>query len=116
MKNFIQYKGYFGSVDFSEEDNCLFGKVVGIRSLISYEGESVAELKKDFQESVDEYLALCEEEGIEPEKPYKGTFNVRVSPEIHRAAAMRATEMGITLNSFVSEALKQAIQVTSQNA
>ena len=114
MKNAMQYKGYTGSVEFSEEDGCLFGKVLGVRSLISYEGESVAELKQDFQESVDEYLEFCAEHNIAPEKSYKGTFNVRVSPEIHRDAAICAAEKGLTLNSFVAEALLKAIQNVSQ--
>lgn len=110
MRNFMQYKGYTGSVEFSEEDDCLFGKVLGIRSLISYEGESVSELKRDFQESVDDYLSMCAEEGMEPEKPYKGIFNVRVAPEVHRDAAMCAAERGVTLNSFVSDAIQNAIR------
>ena len=110
MKNTLQYKGYTGSVEFSEEDDCLFGKVLGVRALISYEGQSIPELKKDFQESIDDYLEMCRAEGMEPEKSYKGTFNVRVSPEIHRDAAICAAESGLTLNSFVAQALSSAIK------
>lgn len=73
MRNILRYRGYIGSIEFSDEDNCLFGKVIGIRSLISYEGTSVAELKQDFQDSVDDYLELCSENNIEPEKPYERT-------------------------------------------
>lgn len=113
MKNFLQYKGYTGSVDFSEEDNCLFGKVIGIRALLSYEGESVADLKKDFQNCIDEYLELCADKSIDPEKPYKGSFNVRVTPEIHRDAALCAAELGMTLNGFVTDALAKAITTFS---
>lgn len=110
MRNIMQYKGYTGSVEYSEEDNCLFGKVLGIRSLISYEGESVAELKQDFEEGVEDYLELCAEEGIEPERPYKGSFNVRVTPEVHRDAALCAAEQGKTLNGFVADAIQNAIR------
>lgn len=80
MKNILQYRGYIGSIEFSDEDNCLFGKVIGIRSLISYEGTSVAELKQDSQDSVDDYLELCSENNIEPEKPYERTVRERRLP------------------------------------
>lgn len=111
MSNFLQYKGYTGSVEFSEQDDCLYGKVLGIRALISYEGGSVAELKADFQAGVDDYLEMCIQKGIAPEKPYKGSFNVRVSPEIHREAALCAAQQGTSLNSFVAAALQREIQM-----
>ncbi len=116
MSSYLNYKGYTGSVEFSEEDDCLFGKVLGIRSLISYEGESVAELREDFQDAVDDYLDLCAENGTEPEKPYKGSFNVRVSPEIHREAAICAARQGTSLNGFIADALEKAIQAAQANA
>ena len=109
MKNTIEYKGYIGTIEFSEEDGVLFGKVMGIRSLISYEGTNVKELLDDFHEAVDDYLQICKEEGVAPEKPYKGSFNVRVSPELHRLAAIYATENQTTLNNFVEEAMKKAL-------
>lgn len=115
MKNYMEYKGYTGSVEYSEEDDCLFGKVLGIRSLISYEGDSVVSLREDFQSGVDDYLETCSAKGIEPEKPYKGTFNVRVSPEVHREVAMRAAELGTSLNSFVANILQQAVQAPPTN-
>lgn len=114
MSNTLQYKGYTGSVEFSEEDECLFGKVLGVRALISYEGMSVQELKKDFMDSIDDYLAMCEQEGMPPEKSYKGSFNVRVSPDIHRDAAICAAESGLSLNSFVAQALSNAIKAFSR--
>ena len=86
MKNTIEYKGYVGSVEFSETDSVFFGKVMGIRSLISYEGTNGKELVEDFHNAVDEYLLLCEAEGISPEVAYKGSFNVRISPELHKQA------------------------------
>lgn len=110
MRKFLNYKGYTGSVEFSEEDACLYGKVVGIRTLISYEGESVISLIEDFRAGVDDYLKACAEKGVSPEKPYKGNFNVRISPETHRKAAMCAAQQGTTLNSFTDSALKQAIR------
>ena len=104
MNNIMQYGGYVGSVEFSENDNVLFGKVQGIRSLISYEGTSVQELIDDFHGAVDDYLALCAEEGIEPEVPYKGSVNIRFkTPETHRRAAIYAMTHDQSLNSFIDE-------------
>lgn len=105
MKNTMEYKGYIGSVEFSEDDGVLFGKVMGIRALISYEGESGKQLQADFHAAVDDYLALCEERGVEPEHAYKGTFNVRISPKLHKEIAICATNQQITLNSLVEKAL-----------
>ena len=93
MSDLLSYKNYNGTVEFSKEDNCLFGKVIGIKSLISYEGASVKELEQDFHNAVDEYLEDCKERNIEPEQPYKGTFNVRISPELHRTIAIYAIDV-----------------------
>ena len=106
MKNTMEYKGYVGNVEFSEEEEVFFGKVIGIRSLISYEGATAKELIKDFHDAVDDYLALCEAEGKEPEKAYKGSFNIRISPELHKQAVRCAESNQMSLNSFVEKALK----------
>ncbi len=109
MKNMMHYKGYMGSVEYSEEDNCLFGKVQGIRSLVSYEGVSTKDLLNDFHEAVDDYLALCEEMGDKPERPFKGSFNIRIDSDLHRDAWLYAKEHGITLNKFVEEAIEHRL-------
>ena len=99
----MQYKGYVGSVEFSENDGVLYGKVQGIRSLISYEGTTVQELLDDFHGAVDDYLALCEEEGTEPETAYKGSLNLRFKqPETHRRAAIYAMTHDQSLNGGLS--------------
>ena len=105
MSNLLSYKNYNGTVEYSKEDSCLFGKVVGIKSLLSYEGNSVQELEQDFCKVIDEYLEDCNERNVEPEQPYKGTFNVRISPELHRNVAIYALEHGKSLNSVVEEAI-----------
>lgn len=105
MSNLLSYKNYNGTVEYSREDSCLFGKVVGIKSLLSYEGNSVQELEQDFCKVIDEYLEDCNERNIEPEQPYKGTFNVRISPELHRNVAIYALEHGKSLNAVVEEAI-----------
>ncbi len=111
MSNLLSYKNYNGTVEYSKEDNCLFGKVIGIKSLLSYEGDSVKELEQDFQDVIDEYLADCKERNVEPEQPYKGTFNVRISPELHRNIAMYAIEHGKSLNAAVEEAIGNMVGV-----
>ncbi len=110
MNNTMEYKGYVGSVEFSPEDALFFGKVLGIRALVSYEGTDARSLVADFHSAVDDYLALCAEEGTEPERAYKGSFNVRISPELHRQAAIAALSRQMSLNSFVEAAIGQAVR------
>ena len=105
MSNTIEYKGYVGSVEFSQEDGVFFGKVMGLRALLSYEGSTAAELLADFHSAVDDYLALCQAEGKEPERAFKGSFNVRISPELHKKLAVRAASQQMSLNSYVEQAL-----------
>lgn len=105
--NTLKYKGYIGTVEMSLEDNLLFGKVEGITSLVNYEGETVEDLKKAFEQAVDDYLIYCSEAGIEPEKSYSGQFNVRIDPEIHKKIAQIAYQTGNTINNVVGEMLKK---------
>ena len=110
QNNTMEYKGYIGSVEFSENDGLFYGKVQGIRSLISYEGTNAAELINDFHGAVDDYLALCEEEGAKPEVAYKGSLNVRFkNTEIHRKAAIYAMQHNQSLNSFIEEAVEEKL-------
>ncbi len=107
MNNIIEYKGYVGSIEFSEKDCVFYGKVQGIRSLISYEGTNAQELISDFHKAIDDYLALCESEGIKPEKAYKGSLNVRFkNKDNHRRAAIYAITHNQSLNSFIEEAVE----------
>jgi predicted HicB family RNase H-like nuclease len=108
MKNTIQYKGYIGSVEFSEEDCIFYGKVMGIRSLISYEGENAKELIADFHGAVDDYLRMCESEGKSPEIAYKGSFNIRISPELHKKLVVYATAHNMSLNSYIEDTLEKS--------
>jgi len=105
MNNTMEYKGYIGSVEFSEEDGIFHGKVQGIRALISYEGTTAQELVDDFHTAIDEYLELCEKENMEPEKAYKGSFNVRISPELHKKAVVYAYSQQTSLNRVMEDAL-----------
>ena len=109
MNNTMEYRGYLGSVEFSEEDALFYGKVLGIRALISYEGSNAQELVADFHSAVDDYLELCAHQGKEPERAYKGSFNVRISPELHKQAVVAAMAHNMTLNSFVESSIAQAL-------
>ena len=110
MNNTIRYKGYTGSVEFSETDNVFYGKVLGVRSLISYEGTTATELINDFHGAVDDYLEMCEEEGSKPEVPYKGSLNVRLGEDLHRRAAIYSISNNQSLNSFIEEAVKEKLE------
>ena len=110
MKNMMEYKDYFGSVNYDDEDKIFYGKVEYIRSLISYEGHDVESLRNSFCEAVDDYLNLAKEKGIEPEESFKGSFNVRTTKELHRRAAIEAKQRGINLNKLVNEALDKYLQ------
>jgi predicted HicB family RNase H-like nuclease len=106
MKDMIEYKGYFGSVHYSGEDEIFHGKIEFIRSLVTFEGTNVEGLHQCFEEAVDDYLELCKKQKIDPEKPFKGSFNVRTGTELHRLAALTAHEKGSNINQVVIEALK----------
>lgn len=105
MSDYLQHKGYVGSVEYSADDACLHGKILFIRSLITYEANEITKLKEAFIQSVEDYLDDCRESGVEPEKPFKGSFNVRISPEAHRNAALKAARDGLSLNKLVEQVL-----------
>src|SRR5262245_3264069 len=104
----MKYKGYTGIVEFDEESGVLFGRVIGLRDLITFEGESVAEVTRAFHDSVDVYLELCAERGESPEKPFSGQFILRIDPQLHRAMSHAAEQKGVSLNSLVDEQLTKA--------
>lgn len=112
--NTIDYKGYVGSVEISEEDNCLHGKVMDLPNdtAITYEGETIKELKEDFKSAVDGYLDFCEEKGIKPRKSYSGTLNIRISPQTHSQIAILAGRQGISINAFIRQALDRQVAAT----
>ena len=106
---YLEYKGYTGSIEYSAEDGLLYGKVLGINGLISYEGETGKDLETDFKEAVSTYMKDCASEGKKPEKPFKGNFNVRIPAELHQKAALKAMESKESLNSFVAEAIRSRV-------
>ena len=107
----MKYKGYSGSMEYSEDDNCFYGKVLGLRkSLIMFEGDSVASLRKDFEESVDFYLETCKEKQQKPEIPFSGKLILRMPSSLHGEAAEKAADAGISLNEFINRAIQMAVR------
>jgi len=105
----LKYKGFTGSANVSVEDGCLHGRILFIDDIITYEGATVDELLGAFQESIDSYLAYCDRTGKAPNKPYSGSFNVRIGPELHQKAAEEAHKQGIKLNVFVYRAIQDSV-------
>ena len=109
MANTIEYKGYIGSIEYSPEDKCFFGKLEMIEDLVTFEADNATELEDNFKYAVNEYLETCEALGREPQKVYKGVFNVRIEPELHRKVYEEALKAGVSLNSFVKQALSREV-------
>ena len=105
----LQYKSYCGSVEVSFSDGCLNGEILHINDLVTYEAKTPVELEQSFHEAVDNYLNYCEKKGLSPNKPFSGTFNIRISPDLHKEAAIQATLKGQTLNDFIKKAVADAI-------
>lgn len=110
MSNILEYKGYYTKIKFDADDKILFGKIDGIDDLVNFQSDSLKSIEKEFHDAVDDYLRFCEEVGKEPEKTYKGSFNIRITPEFHKKAATAAYKLGITLNSFVELAIGKALK------
>ncbi|MFA5181540.1 MAG: type II toxin-antitoxin system HicB family antitoxin [Syntrophales bacterium] len=109
MKDMMSSKGYFGSVHYSDKDRVFFGKIEFIRALVSYEGTDVDSLKRAFEEALDDYFEMCAQAGREPEKPFKGSFNIRLDPSLHQRLVSHAMNEGKTLNAFIKSILEQAV-------
>jgi len=110
MKNCLEYKGYTGTVEFSAEDKIFFGKIQGINDLVTFEGSSVDELESSFHESLQDYLDTCKVLNKNPDKVFKGSFNVRVSKELHLRTVILASKKGLKLNDIVKEALTYVVE------
>ncbi len=112
----MEYKGYFGKVEFDDEANIFYGEVINLRDVVTFQGETVKELRKAFRESVDDYLEFCAGRGEDPEKPYSGKFVVRVDPELHKTISIQARKNGKSLNAWVHDTLAKIVKDTTQQA
>lgn len=109
MSNTLKYRGYHGQIDFSAEDNLFIGHVIGIQDSLNFHGSSIDEITSSFHDCIDGYLEMCKTFGREPDKEYKGSFNVRISPQLHRSAAVQAEAAGKSLNQFIQEAIEEKL-------
>lgn len=108
--NTMTYKGYAARIEYSEEDGCFVGHLVGIRSIVGFDGKSVAELRKRFRQAVDHYLEASAELGEAPEKPFSGRVMLRVSPNLHARASAAAEVSGVSLNQWAAHVLERAVE------
>ena len=109
--DFLEYKGYKGSVEYSKEDNCLYGKVQGMsKDLITYEGQTLDELRKDFEDGIDSYINGCLADGVEPAKPFSGRLNLRMPSELHSRVAAAVMASGTTINDFINRAIRHELK------
>ena len=112
MSDVLQYKGYYGTVEYDRRDDILHGRLLGITDIITYEGASIEELKNDFENAVEDYFDSCADIGKDPEKPFSGRFQIRIPRELHTRVALAAKNEGKSINSWVSEALEKAAPST----
>ena len=110
----MMYKGYIGKAAFDAEQPIFAGEVINTRTVITFQGESVKELEAEFKSSVDDYLEWCKADGVDPEKPFSGKINVRFQPELHRRASIAAKLQGISLNTFIADAVNEKIGKVAQ--
>lgn len=112
----LTHKGFTGSGEMSLEDDCLIGRVLFIDDIITYEGATVGELMENFRAAVDHYLDYCKRTGKPANKPYSGTFNVRIGPQLHREAVIAANAASVNLNDFVTTAIKVTLKMASASS
>ena len=112
-KHMMKYKDYIAKVEYDDENKVFSGEVINTRTVITFHGTSVMELEKEFRASINDYLEWCKEDGIEPERPYSGHFNVRLNPELHRSISIAAKEYGMSLNAFMEKAAEDELESLS---
>ena len=110
IDSLMEYKGYHAKIEFDKDDNIFVGQVIGLIDSINFHGESVKELSKAFHNAIDNYLDYCKKANKNPEREYKGSFNVRIKPEQHKQVALQAASEGITINQFVSMAINDKLK------
>ena len=110
MQNTVRYKGYYSVVRYDAENNVLYGKIEDIDDLVTFECNEINKVKEEFKKAVDDYLEMCREIGKNPDKTYNGQFNVRIPPELHKKISYKASVKGISLNSYVTQAITHYLE------
>lgn len=110
--NAMTYKGYTARIDFDDRDNIFVGRVLGVKAIIGFHGETVAQLRADFESAIDFMLEDCKQRGVSPEKPANGKLLLRLPPELHAAALVKAQAVGKSLNQLAIEALSREVKAS----
>jgi predicted HicB family RNase H-like nuclease len=105
----LKYKGYIGDVEYDSDGKIFTGEVIGLRTVLTFQGRTTDEIEESFRQTIDLYLNMCAEDGVSPEKPYSGRFNIRLSPELHREIALRAATERKSINEWAIDAFQKAI-------
>lgn len=109
MNNMIQYKGYMAKIEYSVEDSVLIGTVIGVNDTLIFECDSLNDVEREFHDLIDDYLEMCNRMGKTPDKTYKGSFNVRISPELHKEAVLKAAALNMSLNELVAISIQHEL-------
>lgn len=109
MSKMMEYKGYHARIEYDGDDAIFTGKVYGIVDSLNFHGTSVAELEEMFHQSIDNYLQMCASAGKQPDREFKGSFNIRITPELHQGISLQAAREGLSLNQYVSRALEKSL-------
>lgn len=110
--DFLEYKGYKGTVEYAQANDCLCGKVIGMGNiLISYEGNTISELRSSFESALEHYFSDCIREAHKPKKPFSGTLNLRMPSEIHERVALASMKTGVTINDFINRAIVRELEL-----
>lgn len=103
----MKYKNYAGHVEYDSDAKIFHGEVLGIKDVVTFQGRTVEEIEQAFKDSVDDYLDFCRKRGEEPDKPFSGKFNLRISPELHAKLSIAAQIEGESLNHYISKMLEK---------
>ncbi len=106
----LRYKGYSATAEFDPEARVFHGHVIDLNDVITFQSQDATKLEEEFQISVDTYLEFCQEIGQDPEKPYSGIFNLRIPPELHRLAHVKAVAENISINALVTQAIQRTLE------
>lgn len=110
MNSTLEYKGYCTRIEFDADSMLLHGKIEGINDLVTFESEDSSRIEAEFHTAVDEYLDFCKEVGKEPEKEYRGLFNIRIKPDLHKRLAVEAVRNNLSLNAMVEQAIASYVK------
>lgn len=114
MNSLMEYKGYHAAIEYSAEDHAMIGQIIGINDVLAFDAENVDELEAMFHETIDDYLEMCARTGKDPDKEYKGSFNIRIGSELHKKADFQAKAQHMSLNDYVKRAIQSEVECTRQ--